>query len=122
MNAITWFEIPVVQFERALSFYNTIFGIQLKIDEGFPGLRMGVFPGAEEGGVSGCIQTGPLNHPSEQGVLVYLNASEGVDKVLERVASAGGKVLAEKSLLPNGAGEIAFIRDTEGNMIGLHSI
>ena len=30
MNAVSWFEIPVSNMERAIGFYNTIFGFDRK--------------------------------------------------------------------------------------------
>ena len=42
-NAINWFEIPAVDFERAVKFYSDILKVELR-REIFTGMMNGIFP------------------------------------------------------------------------------
>lgn len=120
-NAISWFEVPVRDFERARAFYSAIFDYEMPI---FPmdGLPLGIFPsGQGTGTVSGAIIQADGHEPSAQGTVVYLNGGSDLSVVLGRVEAAGGKVLQEKMLITEEIGYCAFFADTEGNKLGLHS-
>jgi predicted enzyme related to lactoylglutathione lyase len=117
-TALTWFEIPTVDFERARRFYETIFEAPLKVVEDIQG-RVAVFP-HERPGVGGALEEG--GKPSSHGTLIYLNADGHFDRTLALVESAGGRIETPKTPLPPGMGWIARIVDTEGNRVGLHTI
>ena len=55
------------------------------------------------------------------GAVIYLNANPDLQLVLNRVEKAGGKILMPKVLIDENTGNMAFILDTEGNKVGLHS-
>jgi predicted enzyme related to lactoylglutathione lyase len=118
-NALSWFEIPVTDMQRAVTFYNTILGIQLKITEPGPGFAMATFP--SEGGVSGALVRGEGRAPSTDGTIVYLNGGTDCGAILDRVAAAGDKLIQPKTSI----GEFGFLGifvDTEGNRVSVHSI
>ncbi|HVZ16944.1 MAG TPA: VOC family protein [Terriglobales bacterium] len=117
-NNIRWFEIPSADFDRAVSFYETIFGLKLDKME-FMGTPTAVFA-YEKPAVSGCLLKEKGLQPGQAGSVVYLNADGIFDQVLERVPKAGGKVLAVIDL-PPGMGRAARIIDSEGNQVGLHT-
>lgn len=119
-NAITWFEIPAVDFDRAVEFYNQIMPAPLRKGE-FGGQPHGFFA-ADETGVGGAVVKGNgLPAAQGEGTLIYLNAGDeaGLDQVLSKVESAGGKVLLPKTSIGD-LGWFGLIHDTEGNRIGLH--
>jgi predicted enzyme related to lactoylglutathione lyase len=118
-NMINWFEIPVSDFERAKLFYETIFDITMTVTE-IQGYKMAFFP-AYEGTVSGAICYGEGYIPSGAGSLMYLNANPDVNLVLDKTVQAGGKIIVPKTLIGEDTGYYAFIVDTEGNRIALHS-
>lgn len=120
-NAINWFEIPATDFERAVSFYNTVLGIDISKEE-FMGEPQGFFPGDEMGARGAVVYSERLT-PSTAGTLIYLNAGtvEGLEQALSRVESSGGKVTMPKTDIGE-AGFISIIQDTEGNRIGLHAL
>lgn len=118
-NMINWFEIAVTDFERAKKFYEAIFDIEMKVNE-IQGYKMAFFP-AEEGKISGAICYGEGYIPSGAGALLYLNANPDVNLVLDRAALAGGKIIVPKTLIGADSGYYAFLVDTEGNRIALHS-
>jgi len=117
-RVIAWFEIPSVNFDRAVRFYETIFAAPLRREDF--GQPIAVF-GHGDQATGGCIVGGDSLKPSSTGTLVYLNAEPTVDAVLARVEQAGGKVEGAAIQLPQEIGYIGFFIDTEGNRIGLHS-
>ncbi len=119
-HTINWFEIPATDFDRAVHFYNTILGIEIRKAE-FMGVPNGFFP-MDGDGVGGAIVQGEYLIPGTTGTTIYLNAGDesNLDKVLERVASAGGKVLMPKTDIGD-PGFIGTVLDTEGNRVGIHA-
>jgi predicted enzyme related to lactoylglutathione lyase len=123
-NAISWFEIPAEDLDRAQKFYETIFEIQM-ISMEFPGFQMRLFPISDPAtGVGGAlVKTSPGFYFSSEshGPLIYLNANPDVDSVLSKVEKAGGKVTIPKTLISEDNGYMGVFIDTEGNRIGVHS-
>lgn len=118
-NALNWFEIPVTDMQRAVTFYNTILGVQLKSVEPGPGFAMATFP--SEGGVGGALIQGEGYTPSTDGSIVYLNGDPDCGVILDRVVAAGGKLIQPKTPV----GEFGFFGtfvDTEGNRVSVHSM
>jgi len=121
-NAISWFEIPAVDMDRAVRFYETILNVTLtplQVDN----LRMTMFPVADADAVGGALIYNPDNYsPSSQaGTLIYLNANPDLQTALDQVEKAGGKVVLPKTQISEEYGFMAVIHDTEGNRIALHS-
>lgn len=118
-NRITWFEIPVSDFDRARQFYEAIFAIEMEVSK-INGYKMAFFPDGSQS-VSGAICFGEGYIPSGAGSLLYLNADPDLNLVLDRVALCGGRILVPKTLISEEVGYYAFIVDTEGNRIALNS-
>lgn len=117
-SALSWFEIPTKNIERAAAFYEKVLATTLK-HEDFFGTRMAVFP-ATDPGVGGALVQDAKRQPARGGTVVYLDATGMLDAAIERVQAAGGEILLPKtSIGPMGA--IALLADTEGNVVGLHS-
>jgi uncharacterized protein len=119
-NAITWFEIPVRDLDRAVAFYEAVLGVTLK-REIFGGKPMAIFPFAEQQGVGGALITDPRRVPSGDGALVYLNAGDRLDQALASTPGARGEVVLPRTSIGE-HGAIAVVRDTEGNLVGLHAL
>ena len=120
-NSLNWFEIPVKDLERSKKFYETIFTIKMEMYE-MEGTKMAFFPWTPGSGkATGGLAQGPNYTPGTQGTIVYLNANPNMDKVLAKVEAAGGKVTVPKMSIGEN-GHVAFIMDTEGNNVGIHSI
>jgi len=121
-NAIVWFEIPVHDLARATKFYNAIFEIELEplvVELDNVPYQLAKFP--VESGVTGALIKASMFTPGTDGAVIYLNGGKDLDIVLNRVESAGGRVEMVKSSI-GGEGYIAYLIDTEGNRIGLHSM
>jgi uncharacterized protein len=120
-NALDWFEIPVVDFERAKKFYSAIFAYEMP-EFPMPPNRMGILPyDHNQKGVGGAISLEAGRKPSDQGTMVYLGAGDDLSVVLSRVEAAGGKIVQPKTLITAEIGYSAVFKDTEGNHVGLHS-
>lgn len=118
-NTINWFEIPASDFERAKKFYSSILNAELQASE-MMGIKMAFFP-MEGEGVGGALCNGDGYKPSAEGTVPYLNGGNDLTTVLNRVETAGGKVIMPKTKITDEIGYMAFFFDTEGNKIGLHS-
>lgn len=121
-NAIAWFEIPVIDFERAKTFYEKIFDFEMP-EMDMPGIRMGILPhNREEGGVGGAICFGDGYLPAgASGPKMYLDGGNDLNTVLHRVPDAGGQVVFPKTEIGPDMGQFAFFTDSEGNVVGLYS-
>lgn len=122
-NAISWFEIPATDLERAQKFYETIFDIEM-IPLDMPQLQMRMFPTEDPMNVGGaiCSSVDFYKPSADSGPLVYLNANPDVQFVLDKVVPAGGKVVIPKTQISPENGYMAVFLDTEGNRVALHSI
>jgi predicted enzyme related to lactoylglutathione lyase len=120
---VGWFEIPVSDMERAMSFYQTVFGVTLARHSMGP-LDMAWFP-MEDGqpGAGGSLVRHESYRPSAtDGPLIYFSSRAGnLADELGRVTAAGGKVLLEKRQITPDVGYMALFLDSEGNRIALHS-
>lgn len=133
-NPVGWFEIYVQDMERAKSFYERVLGVHLEklsappapelpgsgaqVDEA---MEMWSFPGQQDAyGTPGALVRMPGVPSGGNSVLVYFMCADCAVEA-DRVAGAGGKVIKEKFAIGQ-YGHIAHVTDTEGNMIGLHSM
>ncbi|HVD98051.1 MAG TPA: VOC family protein [Cytophagaceae bacterium] len=119
-NSLNWFEISVQDISRAKTFYETIFQIEMAGME-MMGMKYAMFPSDPESGkVNGGLAQSQMHTPSATGTLIYLNGNPDLQNVLDRVEKAGGKISMPKTSIGEN-GFMAFLTDTEGNTIGLHS-
>ena len=123
-NVVGWFEIPVIDMDRAVKFYETVLGVTLgrhKMNE----IDMAWFPmvsGAS--GAAGSLVAHPEWYKtSHDGVLVYFTAQSGdLSEELSRVESAGGQIVVKKQEIAPEYGHMAVFIDSEGNRVALHSM
>lgn len=121
-NAINWFEIPVVDFDRAKKFYETVLGQKIT-NHPMPDANTtyGVLPYVPGTSVGGAIMKMDGFEPSQQGPVLYLNGGDDLSDALSRVEGAGGKITIPKTDIGEN-GFMAHFIDTEGNRIALHSM
>jgi predicted enzyme related to lactoylglutathione lyase len=119
-NPIGWFEIYVNDMARAQAFYQQVFQHELvKLDS--PGMQMMAFSGdPQQEGATGALVHMPGFASGGNSTLVYFRSE---DCALEeaRVVAAGGRVHKPKTSI-GAYGYITLVIDTEGNMIGIHSL
>jgi uncharacterized protein len=124
-NPIGWFEIYVQDMPRAKVFYEKVFQGELTPmvnpdANTFTDMEMWAFPSSmEDYGAPGALVKMP-GFPSGGSTLVYFSCEDCANES-SRVLSSGGSVFREKSSIGE-HGFIALVIDTEGNMIGLHSM
>ena len=123
-NPVIWFEIYTDDIERAKGFYEKVFDVkleQLPTPEGSEGMEMWAFPMSEQGaGAGGTICKMEGFKAGRSSTIVYFAC---VDCAVEagRVEGAGGRLHEPKRSIGQ-FGFMALAEDTEGNMIGLHSM
>jgi hypothetical protein len=118
-NAVNWFELYVTDLKRAQTFYEAI--LQSPMQEATCGpCQMVIFPYDNMKGVGGALTKMEGFAPGGGGTLVYLNVEGDLDGVISRIPPAGGTILRPR--FPIGEhGFIAIFKDTEGNVVGLHT-
>jgi predicted enzyme related to lactoylglutathione lyase len=123
-NPVTWFEIYVQDLPRAKVFYEAVFQTTLTpltnpmTDSN---LELWSFPMSMEGlGAGGALVRMEGKSSGVGGTLVYFGCADCA-VTSARVEESGGKVLREKFSIGS-HGFIAIVHDTEGNLIGLHSM
>ena len=92
INSINWFEIPVLDFERAKAFYATILEGEI-MEMPHPVYTYGILPGDMQNGITGGLVKGEGFVPSTDGALIYLNGGDDLSIPLAKVEAAGGKIL-----------------------------
>jgi predicted enzyme related to lactoylglutathione lyase len=125
-NPIGWFEIYVDDMARACAFYEAVFGGALTPmtnpdPDAFEQMDMAAFPSSMESyGAAGALVKMPGFSPGGNSVLVYFSCEDCAVEA-GRATAAGGSVFKEKVSIGE-HGFMALVIDTEGNMIGLHSM
>ena len=124
-NPVAWFEIYVQDMPRARAFYEAVFkGSLTPMDNpdpnGFSGMEMCAFPSAENAyGAPGALVKMP-GCPSGGSTTVYFACEDCAVEAALAVAHGGSLFKPKTSIGPYG--HIALVVDTEGNMVGLHSM
>ena len=117
VGLVNWFEIPVVDFERAMTFYEHVFEVELEraVIDGHP---MAIFPETDEPGrANGALAAGDSYVPSVGGTRVYFRVDD-VAGTLARASERGGTLLYPVTEVGE-QGVVAEFADTEGNRIAL---
>jgi predicted enzyme related to lactoylglutathione lyase len=114
MPRVVHFEIHADDPQRALNFYNSVFGWKAEKWEGPEDYWL--------------ITTGPEDKPGINGGLMKRKDPAGsvynsievpsVDEFVEKITKAGGQIVVPKMPIP-GVGWLAYFKDTEGNISGV---
>jgi predicted enzyme related to lactoylglutathione lyase len=117
-NRAVWFDIPVVDLDRAAAFYRAVLGVGVHLDEA-QGTRFGVLE--HDQGNGGCLFADPEAITDHAGIMVYLNVDGRINEAVAQAQAHGGRVVQPvHSLGPHGWR--AVIVDSEGNRLALHSM
>ncbi len=123
VNPVGWFEIYVDDMERASKFYETVFNASLTVmsDPTDQQTIMKSFAGnMETYGAPGALVKMQGLKAGGNNVIIYFSCEDCANEAA-RVEPAGGKVFKQKFSIGE-YGFCALVWDTEGNMIGLHSL
>ena len=121
-NPLGWIQIPVMNCDRALEFYNDVFDWTLVFEQ-YNDMEMAVFPSDDANpGAGGALVCQPdFYEPSTtMGPLVYFTCDDA-GTAAERSERAGGRIEVPKTPAPGGKGYISVVIDTEGNRIAFYS-
>lgn len=123
-NPVVWFEIYVNDLKRAQNFYENVFKVELSElgDPSEEALKMLAFHSDMEskGKASGALVHTKDVKAGGNSTIVYFG-SEDCSIEEERVREAGGEVFRSKMSIGE-YGFVSLIKDTEGNIIGVHSM
>lgn len=120
MDKVVHFEIPADNLNRARKFYSNVFGWKMNITPGIDYTLVGTVDTDDRGmpKTAGAINGGILKRQKPvKSPVITINVAD-IDKAAERVEEGGGKVIRKKAKVGE-IGYAAYIRDTEGNVIGL---
>jgi predicted enzyme related to lactoylglutathione lyase len=125
INPVRWFEIYVQDMSRAKRFYEAVFQVTLTKEDATvkdKNLDYWTFPALlrDQPGTTGALVKMPGVPSGGMGTMVYF-ACDDCAATAERAVKAGGKI-KDKKMSIGQYGFIALVFDTEGNMIGLHSL
>ena len=121
MGNVAYFEVPVDNMERAKKFYASVFGWDIKKTP-MPNMpdysSIGTGKASVEKGMSQLNRGGMVNRmmPNQQ-ITNYVEV-KNVNETLAKAKKLKGKQMGEILTIPE-VGRIAFILDTENNMIGI---
>jgi predicted enzyme related to lactoylglutathione lyase len=110
MNRVLHFEIPVENPERAIKFYEDVFGWEITKWEG--PFDYWLIKTGEEGepGIDGALMTREMGEMIRNTIGV-----ESFDEFAEKIQKNGGMLVTEKMSIP-GIGIMGSFKDTEGNI------
>ncbi|BFU43593.1 VOC family protein [Krasilnikovia sp. MM14-A1004] len=119
MDTVVHFEVPFDDAERATTFYREAFGWKLDSMPDFAYTMVTTTATDERGRPSepGGINGGMLQRGSITSPVITINV-EDIDDALARIERLGGRVAIGRQPV-GGMGFSAYVRDTEGNLIGL---
>ena len=119
-NPVRWFEIYVQDMARAKAFYEAVFQVKLERLNN-PGIEMWSFPMLmDQLGTAGALVRMDGVPSGGNSTIVYFACADcGVEEGLAK--KHGGRIQKRKMSIGE-YGYISLVYDTEGNMIGLHSM
>ena len=116
-NPVGWFGIHARDMARARAFYENVFGQPLQEVAGGHFYLFGA--DWQRYGVSGMIWHDEGADAAACGGCTLFFSCDDCEAAAQKAVVCGGKLLQEKFPIANGFA--AFVEDSEGNRIGLHS-
>ncbi len=129
---IIWFEIPVKNLDRAISFYSELLGIKITKHKLYQ-TEYGIF-NKNNTGVGGCLVERANHVGNGVSMFFYVTVlSDAIEialgngativtkKTLLKQVDVNGKTVLAHNLIDNQVGYYAEILDSEGNQISLYS-
>ena len=119
MDKVVHFEIPYDDKDRASKFYSEIFGWKLLDVPEWEYTMIHAAKTDKKNMVAekGAINGGLFHRNDSAGQPIVVIGVKSIDETINKVLSAGGKIVTPKQPIPNGS--YARVADSEGNVIGL---
>ena len=121
MNRVIHFDIQANDVDRAIAFYESVFGWSFNKWDGPIEYWMVTTGSEDEPGINGGLSKREVGNVHDNMAVVAFTCTvdvESVDETIKKVLENGGSVLMEKSPVP-GIGWMANCVDTEDNVFGL---
>ena len=115
MSRVYYFEMPVDDFDRAIKFYETVFGWKVTKTDRPSGPYYSVKTGDDnKPGINGSF------FKKEEGWSTVSNVInvDDIDTCIAKLQELGGEIIFPKTTI-NGVGYLAYFKDTEGNSFGM---
>ena len=118
MPRVVHFEIHADDPQRAVNFYQSVFGWQIQKWEGPEDYWLVTTGHAPEPGIDGAIlrRMTPINGDAVTAYVCTVDVPS-VDDAIAKITSHGGTIALPKMPVP-GIGWLVYAKDTEGNIFG----
>ena len=119
MPRVVHFEIHADDPQRAVNFYQNVFGWQINKWEGPEDYWLVKTGANNEPGINGAIlqRRGPINGDAVIAYVCTIDVPD-IDEAIAKATSQGGTVALPKMPVP-GVGWLAYYKDSEGNIFGM---
>ena len=119
MPRVVHFELFAAEPEKAIAFYQTVFGWQFHRWDGPIDYWLITTGPASEPGINGGLtrRRGEIDGTAVIAYVCTIDVSS-VDATMETIVQAGGCVAVPKMAIP-GVGWLAYAKDTQGNLFGV---
>ncbi len=119
MPRVVHFEIHADDPQRAVNFYQNVFGWQINKWEGPEDYWLVTTGANNEPGINGAIlqRRGPINGDAVIAYVCTIDVPD-IDEAITKATSQGGTVALPKMPVP-GVGWLAYYKDSEGNIFGM---
>ena len=118
---INWFEIYVLDLDRAEAFYKKIFNASFFEMIDYPCEARGITLNETPESMEGALVKHPSRRPShEHGTILFFEVDD-VDEIVEHVKQENIPVWREPFSIGQSPERMAIVGDSEGNAIGIMS-
>ena len=118
---INWFEIYVLDLDRAEAFYKKIFNASFFEMKDYPYDARGITLNETPESLEGALVKHPSRRPShEHGTILFFEVDD-VDETVEHVKQENIPVWREPFSIGHSPERMAIVADSEGNAIGIMS-
>ena len=118
---INWFEINVLDLDRAEAFYKKIFNASFFEMKDYPYDARGITLNETPKSTEGALVKHPSRRPShEHGTILFFEVDD-VDEIVEHVKQENIPVWREPFSIGHSPERMAIVADSEGNAIGIMS-
>jgi predicted enzyme related to lactoylglutathione lyase len=114
---VIWFEIPVTNFDKAISFYRTLFGWEFE-EASNPSQEYRMIDAGDHSINGGLALRKPGEESRGVGPIFYIQVND-IEMTILRSRKLGATLERPPTFLSREAGMVASIRDPDGNVIGL---
>jgi uncharacterized protein len=105
-NKVTWFQLPADQVERAWNFYHQVFGWSQ--EEMYADKKM-----------TGAINGDIVQRSEEVQQSRIVIRVDDVNRMIQKIKESGGKIVTERTEIPEIGMVYASFTDTEGNIVNI---